>query len=125
MSTDPRSVNFRALVVRFRSTRRSARACPSRRSVAGGLPPTGRPFSAAHLPPKRLRGTGAQRVAQVSERLQGPQQTERGVGRRARPGAQQPRLNGGQKRLGHERGWGWLEGEQVSREPPVDREADG
>ena len=47
MSTDPRSVNFRALVVRFKSTRRSARAWPSRRSVVGSVTPTVRPFSAA------------------------------------------------------------------------------
>ena len=47
ISTDPRSVNLSALVVRFRSTRRSARACPSRRSLAGSVSPTVRPFSAA------------------------------------------------------------------------------
>src|SRR6266567_4237979 len=37
MSTDPRSVNFRALVVRFSKTRRSARAWPSRRSIVRQL----------------------------------------------------------------------------------------
>src|SRR5207249_5059258 len=47
ISTDPRSVNLRALVVRLRSTRRSARACPRRRSVVGSLTSTARPFSAA------------------------------------------------------------------------------
>src|SRR3989442_1358788 len=45
MSTDPRPVNFRALVGRFKSTRRSARAWPSRRSVVGTGTPTGGPFS--------------------------------------------------------------------------------
>ena len=46
-STEPRSVNFSALVVRLSRTRDSARSWPCRRSIAGAWKRSSKPFSSA------------------------------------------------------------------------------